>query len=630
LQNQQSVPVPSPEELWRPQLENGTAIWFAAILACVVIIGLGGVGWLMLGVAAWGLGLGVPVALALTPLKTRWLLPRVEKKEEFATGRRLWWVKWTGMALVLLAGTLVMGLLTERLWSASIFGAIFVTLFQVLIAPLHKKDVLPVAAAVVLGPIFAGWAVASLAGDGSSDGGTVRAWLEAKRPSRSVAVSRAHCGGSTMPDGLRVAVALSGGGYRAALTHAGVLAALDEACTPIHILSSVSGGSIIAAAYALGVPPGEFAGRLAAQKPGLPTMLLSMKAVVLDLTWPSWSVAETYAAHFRRTYYGDASLSDLPASPLLLVNVTDIEAGPDRAREVLFKGRGADLADGKSLDASTRVADVVAASGAFPGAFRPKRLRWPDAEGRVATGRGFKERKFVDGGVVDNFGVEGLRRYLTLPRNGRALPARPHLLIVSDASGYGGPATVTPKPDAVTLITRSTAFSYEALHRQLYTRYTGVPDLFEWVTGRSVGDHVGTVSYRSIDARLDTGAPDQLVTVAIPVTSEAMQYVLARYSRCRNDRGEDALTVHGRVSVLSTLYELSPDEVRDAFWLGYTIGRIYRPAIECAQATVAGRACRRTSPISERESNATMTCPPVSHILRVSGAGWSSFAGLPS
>ena len=56
-------------------------------------------------------------------------------------------------------------------------------------------------------------------------------------------------------ENLRVAVTLSGGGYRAAVSHAGLLAGLDAHCVPVHVLSTVSGGSIAGAAYALGVPP---------------------------------------------------------------------------------------------------------------------------------------------------------------------------------------------------------------------------------------------------------------------------------------------------------------------------------------------------------------------------------------
>ena len=53
------------------------------------------------------------------------------------------------------------------------------------------------------------------------------------------------------PD-VRVGIALSGGGYRAALMHAGVLHALEEMHVhPTH-LSTVSGGSIIGAFYAHG------------------------------------------------------------------------------------------------------------------------------------------------------------------------------------------------------------------------------------------------------------------------------------------------------------------------------------------------------------------------------------------
>jgi hypothetical protein len=44
----------------------------------------------------------------------------------------------------------------------------------------------------------------------------------------------------------------------------------------VDILSTVSGGSIIGAAYVMGVPPREFALRLSRQKPGLSDELLSL------------------------------------------------------------------------------------------------------------------------------------------------------------------------------------------------------------------------------------------------------------------------------------------------------------------------------------------------------------------
>ena len=87
------------------------------------------------------------------------------------------------------------------------------------------------------------------------------------------------------------------------------------------------------------------------------------------------------------------------------------------------------------------------------------------------------------------------------------------------------------------------------------------------------------------------------------------------YPECRNDRGEDALTVHERVSVLSTLYELGPEEVKDAFWLGYVVGRIYRPAVECARTLAGGGSCARVSRQAERQAEARMACAPVATLL---------------
>jgi Patatin-like phospholipase len=344
------------------------------------------------------------------------------------------------------------------------------------------------------------------------------------------------------------------------------------------------------------------------------TAVVDIRAVALDLLWPVHSIADTYSDHFRQAFFGGATLADLPERPILLINVTDLEAGPEQAREVIFPGRSAATAvDGVSLDASTTVADAVAASGAFPGAFRPKYIRWLPADAGVAGTTTARERRFVDGGVVDNFGVEGLRRYLALPGHDGALPARPNLLIISDASGYTGPGSFTP--DAVGLLSRSSAFTYEALHRQLYARYAGVLDLLDMVTRLPVREQVGMVTYRSIDERLGTGAPERLATVVLPVTSEAMRFVLARYPECRNDRGEDAWTVHGRVSVLRTLYELGPEEVKDAFWLGYVVGRVYRPAVECAHALAVGGSCAPVSRQAERQAEARMTCPPEATLL---------------
>src|SRR5437867_1637895 len=73
-----------------------------------------------------------------------------------------------------------------------------------------------------------------------------------------------------------LAVALSGGGYRAALIHAGLLAYLKDQKVSIDVLSAVSGGSILGAAIAMGVTPTEFAKALYANKPRLPYILMNI------------------------------------------------------------------------------------------------------------------------------------------------------------------------------------------------------------------------------------------------------------------------------------------------------------------------------------------------------------------
>jgi len=58
--------------------------------------------------------------------------------------------------------------------------------------------------------------------------------------------------------GLRIGLALSGGGYRAAVFHSGVLQALESYGIRVSHLSTVSGGSIIGAYYAVGGEPARF------------------------------------------------------------------------------------------------------------------------------------------------------------------------------------------------------------------------------------------------------------------------------------------------------------------------------------------------------------------------------------
>lgn len=377
---------------------------------------------------------------------------------------------------------------------------------------------------------------------------------------------------------IHVAVALSGGGYRAALAHAGLLAALDHQCVPIDYLTTVSGGSIIGTAYALGIPPSAFLERLRKSRPGLPNDLLSVSGVMREWILPWSSNTKVYSDHFRHNFFGNRTLAHLAESPRLLINATDVESGSYEAREVFFKGRAPQLKGegGQTLDETTSIADVVAASGAFPGAFQPMRLRWVSDD----TATAITERKFVDGGVVENLGLEGLRRYLTL---GSHLPPRPDVLIISDASQYSASFEFRRKAEFVRLLARSQNLSYTALHRQLYARYTGRADFWTWSREEPLASQVSIVRYDGIDPHFAHGEPEHLMTVVIPLTAPTPTRVLQALSGCELAPGHRIADVQHEVSAFDTLRELEAKEAEAAYWLGYNLGLLYADAIECAR-----------------------------------------------
>lgn len=570
-----------------------------------------------------GIAAGVLIAAGLDGL-TLWALRTGRQGRRWDT---LWWLKVAGYVLSFLFAMLIGTFVTGRIWAAKGVGVLVYAALQIAMWWMNhwgeasgKTHGLPwpwLGLALVLAPGITGWSVASY--PLGSDEHSVRRWLADHHPAPAPAAAdaRARCRSPLAAD-VRVAVTLSGGGYRAALTHSGFLAGLDAQCVPIDVLSTVSGGSIVGAAYAMGVPPAEFAARLSRRKPGLPTAAVSMRTVLLDLVAPTWNIAEAYREHFEGAFFGAATLADLPRTPLLLVNATDPEAGILNAREVFFPGRAPRLViDGQSLDRRVRVADVVAASGAFPGAFRPKSVPWPESGDTTRAATKVRERKFLDGGIIDNLGVEGLRRYLTISAPDGSLPARPHVVILSDASGYGSPESIGAKADIASLLQRSSDYSYEALHRHLYARYTGRDNLLEWIRSRPVAEQTSAVPYAQIDSRLREGTPSALVTVAVPMTASVMQDILGRYPSCRGQGDEDGRVIQRRVSALSTLYELDPKEVRDAFWLGYALATIYHPAIVCAGAIATGRSCA-PPPAGTAADGAAVQCRSLNTVLSTS------------
>lgn len=241
-----------------------------------------------------------------------------------------------------------------------------------------------------------------------------------------------------------VGLALSGGGYRAALFHAGVLAWMEEHEVPITHISSVSGGSIIGSYYAAGGPPREFLRAVQERQFMLVRELFNVQnAVPIFVTTKVPILGTSVLPGLVRPANRLSVQADLidrllldgqlvmgpplaPRAPELLVCATEL----DRA-EIVGVCRAGIVADGvvpssgrfqfinagggrearvsfrphrwDRVAAGRRLADFVAASGAFPGAFPPlaitRRSLWQDDAPNAIEGH------LADGGITDNLGL---------------------------------------------------------------------------------------------------------------------------------------------------------------------------------------------------------------------------------
>lgn len=241
---------------------------------------------------------------------------------------------------------------------------------------------------------------------------------------------------------LRIGLALSGGGYRAAVYHAGVLQALEELGIRVDNLSTVSGGSIIGAYYAAGGDPESFVSAVEAGKFNLKRALLQFQnAIRLPLPmklpwletrlfpWCRFDRLDVQQKLLERLLFHDAKLpGSLEAGappldgPLLMIAVTDLTYGfqlgllPDGLLKLGHDGeRDVYREDALKVFDDLNLAERVAISGAFPLAFPPRRLKI-QVDPIEATGRGTRELLLADGGIRDNTGHDLLRAAAALSR----------------------------------------------------------------------------------------------------------------------------------------------------------------------------------------------------------------------
>ena len=277
---------------------------------------------------------------------------------------------------------------------------------------------------------------------------------------------------------LRIGLALSGGGFRASIFHLGVIRRLEELgiMKYVHVISAVSGGSIIAAYYVIEMEKhlrrrraelGENPKRLDEVRLQIFEEIADCFFLALDHNlrsralvfspfyhpilwikscWPTLSRSDIMQKEYDKWFYHDETLDHLPAAalphdktssevenlslvftgPTVVLNTTSLLTGERKGFERKSASRIREL--NRANQNILKLSRVVGASSGVPGLFPPTTILGD---------------KLVDGGVADNQGIDvlvSLDRILTGDKDGSA---RDHddfdVLLVSDASGHMEP-----------------------------------------------------------------------------------------------------------------------------------------------------------------------------------------------
>lgn len=258
------------------------------------------------------------------------------------------------------------------------------------------------------------------------------------------------------PSKPRIALALSGGGFRASIFHLGVMRRLAELgwLERVDVLSTVSGGSLLGGFLALrwtamlskGGTPEAFNQVLARPFLDIITSQNFIRRWSMSL-WRSpfrklgdgtFTRSKLAAELYSKMFYDGRTCDALPARPYLILNAASLLS--IRAWRFTRAGLGdSRIGHAKWGRKPLSIGEAAGASAAFPPVFPPPRIRVSDYTfGKPIYGEEpLPLRKYIplsDGGVYDNLGVEAVQKATQLPGEGQPMPAA-EFLVVSDA-GY--------------------------------------------------------------------------------------------------------------------------------------------------------------------------------------------------
>ncbi|WP_417783980.1 patatin-like phospholipase family protein [Terasakiella pusilla] len=219
-------------------------------------------------------------------------------------------------------------------------------------------------------------------------------------------------------------LALSGGGYRASLFQVGSLLRLNDAgmLPKIDEITSVSGGSITSAILALNWPQLTFDNNVATNlNEVVVTPLRQFVSKTADIPSglkgifnPFGSAAKELEAYYDKHLFSGKTMQDLSPeekgrTPRFTFYATNLQTGVSvrMSKEYL-----ADYTLGLWRNPTIKLAQVVAASSAFPPVFCPVKMKtpadqWQETDNTRYNDPALRRQMLLgDGGIYDNMGLE--------------------------------------------------------------------------------------------------------------------------------------------------------------------------------------------------------------------------------
>jgi NTE family protein len=223
-----------------------------------------------------------------------------------------------------------------------------------------------------------------------------------------------------------IALALSGGGFRATLFHVGACWRLAEfgVLTKLDRISSVSGGSIFAGAlsaswdsFKANPTPATYERLVVNPLRAFCRQSVDTPAIGESMLTPWKSAGEEIENEYNSALF-QIGLNQLPDSPCFVFNATNLQTGRGFRFSKFYMG---DYLIGLINNPTVPIAKAVAASSAFPPFLSPVILDKPGAfqavDGAIYNADpNFTTRLYLgDGGIYDNLGLETVwNRYQTV------------------------------------------------------------------------------------------------------------------------------------------------------------------------------------------------------------------------